>query len=281
MATPNPLLARLTLVEVEVHSRCNRKCWFCPNSFICRDGPAELLPEDVYLRLLADLADANWHGTLSFSRYNEPFAVDVFYRRLRQAHEALPDATLHTNTNGDYLTPHALAKAAAAGLATLCVQLYVPAGPWTAKASKARLAEISERLPGIRWKHHSAGVGRCEYRTSYQGLDMRARGRDFAATGTNRCGLDVTKPYTRTAACRVPSSGAFIDYSGHVMPCCNLRSDYPDHAAYSLGVLTAEAGSLAAILASPKATAWRTAGLTGPPPGKPCLACRFATRGGS
>ena len=38
------------MVEVEVHSYCNRVCWFCPNSFIDRKTKTYYLNENLYLK---------------------------------------------------------------------------------------------------------------------------------------------------------------------------------------------------------------------------------------
>ena len=276
MTQPDPQLARLILVVVELDSFCYRKCGWCPHSFIDRTGPSKYLPEDVYLRMLADLD--GWKGTLSFGRYNEPFGDDVFYARLRQARKALPTATLHTNTNGDFLTMDTLDRAVDAGLTSLRVMLYV-SGAWTAFATHRRHAALVAWLPGVEWRLPRSSPGRIVVKTEYRGVAIQARGRDFAADGTNRCGLTVTEPYERTAKCLVASTGAYIDYTGAVMPCCNLRSDHEPHRQYSFGTLTAEAGSLARILGSPQAAAWRRAGNEGVPPGEPCKACRFAVGG--
>src|SRR5690349_4643456 len=111
-ARQRALFARLVgMVEIEVHSYCNRTCWFCPNSYIDRRSTTKLMDEGVYLRLMRDLREIGFSGVIAYSRYNEPFGHEVFFERLAQAHEALPGATLHTNTNSDYLTDETLARA--------------------------------------------------------------------------------------------------------------------------------------------------------------------------
>src|SRR2546423_3766286 len=126
-ARQKALFARLVgMVEIEVHSYCNRTCWFCPNSYIDRRSTTKLMDEDVYLRLMGDLREIGFAGVIAYSRYNEPFGHDVFFDRLKQAHEHLPRATLHTNTNSDYLTDETLARAYQCGLRSLNCQIYLP-----------------------------------------------------------------------------------------------------------------------------------------------------------
>ncbi|GAF85288.1 unnamed protein product, partial [marine sediment metagenome] len=119
------ILMGVQLVEVEVHSYCNRRCWMCPNHIIDRRFTPRFLPEAVYLRVMADLAEVGWRGQVSFGRYNEPFSNGIFYPRLRQARAALPKAKLRTNSNGDFITPDRLECARQCGLDEVHIQLYL------------------------------------------------------------------------------------------------------------------------------------------------------------
>ena len=69
----------LKLIEIETFSYCNRKCWFCPNSFVDRLSDNKIMPEEVYLDLLNQLKEIDFSGDLTYSRYNEPTAKrDLF-----------------------------------------------------------------------------------------------------------------------------------------------------------------------------------------------------------
>ena len=94
----------LKLIEIETFSFCNRKCWFCPNSFVDRISENNIMKESTYLGLIGQLSEIDFAGELTYSRYNEPLAKkDIILKRIRQARQRLPNATLRTNTNGDYL----------------------------------------------------------------------------------------------------------------------------------------------------------------------------------
>lgn len=96
------MIEQLRLVEVEIHSYCNRSCSWCPNSYIDRKTKQEL-PEEVFLKLMDELAEAGYDQFISFSRYNEPLSDQALLRkRVLQAKERLPNATMVCNTNGDY-----------------------------------------------------------------------------------------------------------------------------------------------------------------------------------
>ena len=60
----------LKMIEIETFSYCNRKCWFCPNSFIDRISDNKIMPEDVYLDLIDQLAEVDYSGEITYSRYN-------------------------------------------------------------------------------------------------------------------------------------------------------------------------------------------------------------------
>ena len=270
----------LRMLEVEVHSYCNRKCSFCPNSFIDRStGPTKYLPVRTWWQMLEDLAAANWAGKLTFSRYNEPFADPIFLTRLDEAHHRLPTATLHTNTNGDYLDTGLLWSAYDFGLRSLNIQLYIPEHrPFNTFEAKYVLLGIQHRTSFTFTR--VAGNGRW---FEWSGTDprmpelrVRAYARDFSQDGTNRCDLDVRKrSKIRLSPCREPMHSMYIDYNGTVMPCCNMRSDYPPHKDYALGWMSATPGCLAKIWNGKRAITFRqVVGRAGPKP-LPCLQCHF------
>ena len=57
-------------VEIETISTCNRKCVYCPNHSYER--PAGLMEEAVFYKLIDELADIGFSGTLSPHFYGEP-----------------------------------------------------------------------------------------------------------------------------------------------------------------------------------------------------------------
>ena len=132
-------------IEIELFSFCNRRCWFCPNSSIDRHSENHFLPEELYLNLLQQLADLDFSGQISFSRYNEPLADKIILKRLCQARATLPKAFLHTNSNGDYLDAQYLQQLQEAGLDSLSVQNYSVEGKSREELEtlmRARLAQL-------------------------------------------------------------------------------------------------------------------------------------------
>ena len=85
------------------------------------------MPEEVYLDLIDQLAEIDYSGELTYSRYNEPTAKRelLFIKRVRQAREKLPNAVLRTNTNGDYITRDYIEELCDAGFDQLWIQQYL------------------------------------------------------------------------------------------------------------------------------------------------------------
>ena len=116
----------LKLIEIEIFSYCNRICWFCPNSFIDRRTTNIEMKDDHYEKILTDLAEIDYAGEITYSRYNEPLSHrDIFIRRIKRAREVLPNAILKTNTNGDYVTRDYIEELDDIGFNQLWIQQYL------------------------------------------------------------------------------------------------------------------------------------------------------------
>jgi len=268
-------------VEIEVHSYCNRTCPFCPNAFIDRRTKTDYLAPYLFTRILQDLKSIDYEQSISFSRYNEPFADPVFFDRLDEARNSLPKARLTANTNGDFLTPDTLEKAYSQGLRGLNIQLYPKTGTAfclekieplaRGMMERASLSSLTLKLHFLDW---------IEYQGYYRELKIRMYARDFRKNGVNRGALHVThSPGTRIRnhPCLEPFLHLYIDYNGNVMPCCNLRSDNPKEEGYSLGKLDAEPGRIFEIFSGEKAVLWRKDTILDQPQCHPCRTCHFRT----
>lgn len=96
------MLKEIRLVEIEIHSYCNRKCEWCPNSIIDRTFYKEL-PENLFIKVLSELSDIEYNKYISLSRYEEPFSYPkLLKKRLSQIRYYLPKARIVMATNGDY-----------------------------------------------------------------------------------------------------------------------------------------------------------------------------------
>ena len=266
----------LKFIEIEIFSYCNRKCWFCPNSFVDRISHNHLMPEEKYLEILRQLKDIDYSGEIAYSRYNEPTAFrDLFIERIQQAREYLPDAKLRTNTNGDYMTKDYIEELESVGFNELFIQQYLGNNERYNhdKARKRMLRKIkkldipSELIVDI--DDH-----KIEYDLSYKDMTVHIRARNFEHDGSSRGdSVDLATDYTRTKRCMKPFDSMYVDYNGSVMICCNLRSDVKGHEIGLMG--NAFDDKLDDIFLGDKYKPWRDHHLEDGPKEGVCKSCKI------
>ncbi|MFH0818519.1 MAG: radical SAM/SPASM domain-containing protein [Patescibacteria group bacterium] len=93
-----------TALDIEINSRCNLRCRYCPVSLWNR-GDA-LMPDDLYRKIIDDLADFPfpYRGRVSPHFYNDPLVDRRLPELMRYTREKLPHAVLLIHTNGVALT---------------------------------------------------------------------------------------------------------------------------------------------------------------------------------
>lgn len=225
---------QLKMIEIEVFSYCDRKCWFCPNSFIDRKSTNILLDENQYLNILEQLKEIDYDQEITYSRYNEPLShKDIILKRISQARQYLPNAKLRTNTNGNFLTKDYVYELKNAGLNELFIQQYLANNElYDHEKVKSRMLKKINKLGLESSLITDVDNQRIEYDLSIPGMTIHIRARNFAIEGTSRTEevAGYNKEYVRTAPCVQPFNNMYIDYNGYVMVCCNTRSDIEEHA---------------------------------------------------
>lgn len=267
-------------IEIETHSYCNRTCWFCPNSYIDRRSANHRMDEALYLRIMADLASIRYRGSITFSRYEEPLADRIILTRIRQARSACPHAEIFTHTNGDYLTRPYVDELHDAGLNKLRVQVYGQNDDHSfdddeviARMEK-RMADLDlpfeffDQVPG---HHHAAR----HYYSDKPTMEVLFEANNFAAMGLDRGQtVPIRQDYQRSAPCWLPFTALYIDWDGHIVPCCNIRSDEPRHAAYIVDDLST-GRSIFQAYADSALVDWRNALKDEGPKKPPCNTCSY------
>ena len=279
---PNAFSARqlfktsVVMVEVEVFSYCNRQCWFCPNSVVDRHSTNTCLPHSIYTGILRQLAEIDYSEQVSFSRYNEPLSDRLILDRIQEARGFIPHARLHTNTNGDYLSANYLMEIYEAGLRSMNVQIYLQ------NSDLYDHDRMRQRAQSMITKLGLPSVLVCdrpgdwlEYHLTYEDMMLRLYARNFEINGCSRGDtVAVKRGYVRTAPCVMPFRHVYVDYDGKVMPCCNLRSDVPEHRGFVVHDLALHNDLFAAYAQSPL-VAWRRKLLGFQEKGGPCRSCFF------
>jgi len=234
--------ANIRMVELEQHSYCNRKCWFCPNQFIDRQfTPVQFLDEAIYTQILKDLASIDYDEIISFSGNCEPFSQPAFLERVKLAKEYLPNAVLFTNTNTDYLTTEMVHDAAQGGLNLIKAQLYFDRDEqYNDDAIDEKMWKLREKLLGIDFEEKVKN----KWFALVGDMVIVAYSKDFRKVGHNRCDVQVRKAVKRVHTCGEAVTFIGVNYAGQVQPCCNIRADYPKHKPLILGQMDDKPGTI-------------------------------------
>lgn len=91
------------VIELEINTRCNRACTYCPNSTSDFMGGELRMSAGLYERILSMLGNIGFSGRLSFHRFNEPLLRKDLAKLIAQARRIVPNAFIVIYTNGDLL----------------------------------------------------------------------------------------------------------------------------------------------------------------------------------
>lgn len=233
--------ANIRLFEVEPHSYCNRKCWFCPNSVIDRTGPVKFLNWRIYTQVIKDLAEIDYSESMSFGGWCEPFSQARFLDYLKEARGHLPQASTFSNTNTDYLTTEIVQDVADIGLGLLKAQLYFDEDEeYTRENICNKMDSLQSKLPDIEFVEKDTN----HWFALVDNMVIVAYSKDFRKVGHNRCDLQVRKPRKRYHTCGEPIQMFGVNHNGWAVPCCNIRSDYPPHKDVLLGKMDDKPGRI-------------------------------------
>jgi hypothetical protein len=186
------------IVEIETDARCNRRCSYCPVS--THEKRAGQMPPELFAKIISDLREMSFRGTMSFHFYNEPLLDHRLEGFVELARKELPEARLLLYTNGDALTADRAESLFRAGLTDIRVSVHDA-------AAEERLAQFTNGLE-----------------PSIADRIIPVRYYDQALALDNRCGTIQLQPWVclpdRTAGCHNITS-MVIDWQGRVPLCCN------------------------------------------------------------
>ncbi len=215
----------IALVEFEITSYCNRKCKWCPNSFIDRTHTPIEFDEEVYLKVLNEIKDLTL--TISFTRFCEPMSnIELLKKRVKQARKIVSNGILLCNTNGDYIDKNSFKDLY---LDKLSIMDYDCKGRdyWINLLTECGIHDIDEygdRITGI--------INNIEVRCLLDWTDGKIL-EDRA--GLLKSDFNNREFELRQEPCYVPKRYIAIAYTGEVTPCCHYRFDAPEHKDYILG----------------------------------------------
>jgi len=177
-------------VEIEINSKCNRKCVYCPNSKYNRGN--NYMKEALYEKIINDLQVIKFKGLLSTHFYGEPLLHPKLTSLIEYTKKKLPDCKLKIFTNGDFLTKKIYMSLVKAGVDEFLITAHDSNALSKSKKLKMLLKDKS--------------------RIIIQTID--------GVYKMNRGGLLDIKP-GKIECCNYPSKYLVINYKGEVVLCCN------------------------------------------------------------
>lgn len=250
------MLSHIKRVDIEFHSYCNRRCEWCPNITLERDGKDIIMDDLLFTKIIKELCDNNFgkpnlitlnsfttplsrrdsKSIFSFIGYQEPFSSpELFKKRVNYVYDNLPtNVQITASTNGDFLKKEHLDELA---LTTLIIMDYDNRGMeyWENRLKELDILVIekdlvNETLIGV---HRYVGGIRVQCNWSKH-WKLENRGGFFKKEdlpNMNWLG-DMDE---RNFVCYEPSEYLTISYNGEIMPCCHTRGDNPLHKDYIMG----------------------------------------------
>ena len=192
----------VTNIEIEIGSYCNRRCSFCPNSFIDRISEKRLMDDALFESIVGQLGALAWRGFLRFHRYNEPLADrDYVLRRLEACRTLAPSASVLIQTNGDYLDRGYLEAIHDAGCRNIFCTAYLKEGAAYDHATAVATIEDRLRRLEVPFEFVSLQPGiQVVARASFRDMDFVMRSFNFHVTASNRGGMSGNERRFRTRA---------------------------------------------------------------------------------
>ena len=265
------------LVSLELNSQCNRQCWMCTNSVLDRHSENKKLPRPALEKVLSELREIHYNCDISLSVFNEPMLNDNLDESICLIKSYLPDAPIHFNTNGDYLTAERLEQLEKLGLDFLPVSLYVdtPEKPWTRADAEQAIEKAAKRLgvaiDAVNVQDNTMINAVCRYKS----LPVLFRCANHRIVAGDRCGsVPEDAPVRRfkkvSRICDRTFTQFTVNHTGAVTLCSNFHPDFVPHEPYICG--NVEEKSIFDIYTSRRWTEFRRR-LIGNIESMPCCTC--------
>jgi len=146
-----------TRISIETSKVCNRTCWFCPAEQ--RGKKQQLMTDQLYSKILHELADLNFDGVVQWFFINEPLMDKLWPTRIALLRTLVPKCTIHLTTNWDLMAKRStdeqvdvIRKLFEAGVNSLNINDYDQKGYDEAIKSAARDLGLPVPLPSHCWK---------------------------------------------------------------------------------------------------------------------------------
>jgi radical SAM protein with 4Fe4S-binding SPASM domain len=226
-------------VIIEISSACNRKCGYCPTSFVNR--PFQQMDEFIFNKILFELSSIGYSNSICLNLYNEPlFFYSQLLEYLKRIKIHLPKTKILFSSNGDFINTFRLKELQDAGLDSLFVTIHPD------DEVKWNHEEIVNRIKGkcSDWglevgdfKIFPGGSVHCDVK--HYSMEIQLFSFNFVKIGVNRAGalrhIESSNNLIRKTPCLRPLHDITISYDGTVYPCCQFYHGYKPHQKFLLG----------------------------------------------
>lgn len=117
-------IENLLCVEIEINTRCNRSCSYCPVSILPPPSANNNMPWSIYERIVLQLEGIHYDGRISFHLYSEPLLRKDLHKFVSYAKSRLPRCSIVLFTNGDLLTEEKYQTLMKAGVDTIVITAH-------------------------------------------------------------------------------------------------------------------------------------------------------------
>ncbi|MEI0557255.1 radical SAM/SPASM domain-containing protein [Brachyspira intermedia] len=232
----------VTWVEIGISSFCNRKCWFCPNSFIDRFSQNLILEEKLFIKVLSELQEIDYSNRIYLHRYNEPlYDKDLLITRIKQVRKYLPNCNITIFSNGDYLTSDYLELLNKYRVNNIIITYYYNYNDKNIPFDIDNIIHpgMIKLLNKLKLEYQVVIKNDLYYQIdcNYKNIYINYRAVDFRKHATDRGQLlkDSVNIVNNNGLCFMPNFHLAVDYDGNYTLCCNIRSDVKKHENYILG----------------------------------------------
>lgn len=229
------------LVYIELNSKCNRQCWYCPNSFIDRHSQNISMPQELVNKISTELASIDYSGDITFSYFNEPLIDDNLFSNIEIIRSKAPKAYIHFATNGDYLTHDILVRLEKLGINRIIISNYIlnhKGDIYTYAKAESQIVAKAESL-GVKQKYYTTPNDISCLACGYFGnMNVIMNCYNFNEWGYNRAGTlkgIMKETGVRQQVCESPYHSCTIAYSGDVVYCGQIHCDFEEHRKYIVG----------------------------------------------
>ncbi len=266
------------LVYLEINSKCNRQCWFCPNSFVDRKTENKKMSMTIFEKAVDELSCIEYDGDITFSYFNEPLLDDNLEENIKLIKAKVPNAMLHFATNGDYLDKTRLESIQKAGIDRIIISNYNLSNKddlWTYQSAVNLINEKAKSL-GVELVISTDENDMVAVATGYyKSLNIIFNCQNFNYTAYSRAGLlDLNNSSPRTKVCESPYHTLTISHTGEVVFCGQCHNNATSHKEYVVGDLAEQ--SIFDIFSSEKFQVMRKKALINKNSG-PCTNCSADT----